>query len=425
MTLKYGQQHKRSILFKFLLFLAWVGVTYLSGTPWRVTAQDGSPPTTGTFTLNAEVWTGGPKRLGTFTEATAPQVVVDPRGVLHVVWENQGRLYHMWRNANGEWSPPEAIFWGVTPSVALDTFGRLHLVFAQQVRDNFEIYYAMFDGQRWTLPRNISHTSGQSYSPYITIAPDGTLYVVWNDTTPGRNVIYSAQWQAPVWTNAPVLQAWGKAPSLYVGPSLEAHLLWQGNSLLQALDIFHLLRRANGWDLPQNLSDTPGTDSLNVQGVLDYSGTLHVIWQEESPRGYRVFYTMGKDLGWLWPEALSDAGVVDSGISTSERGTFVHVWWGDGVTWWTRWRAVASLHWSAPIQFLYAGSRVIDVQFAPWNTQQLHALWWEQTLSGVNLWYAQARTPVRLRIYLAQMGVQSPWQASTTAPARSEYEKGR
>lgn len=388
----------------------------VSSVAW-VVAESDSPPAADPFIVNADMWADGPTQLGTFTEATAPQVVVAPSGALHIVWENAGRLYHIWRDANGQWSSPEALFWGVTPSIALDAYGRLHLVFAQRVRDNFEIYYTRFDGQRWTLPRNVSHTSGQSYSPYITIAPDGTLYVVWNDTTPGRDVIYYAKLQTSVWTNAPVLQAWGKAPSLYIGPSLEAHLLWQGNSLFRALDVFHLLRQATGWYLPQNLSDTPNADSINAQGVLDYRGTLHVIWQEEGPRGYRVYYTMGRNLGWLWPEPLSEPGIVDAGISTSERSTFVHVWWGDGTTWWTRWRAVASLHWSAPIQFLYAGSRVIDVQFAPWNTQQLHALWWERTLSGANLWYGEARTPVRLRLYFAQVGVQSPW-LNPSSPSR-------
>ena len=373
-------------------FLAWA---------LSIQAQGGGPDIR-SATLNTAVWVSTPVNLGVFPDVNTPQVVVSSSGALHMVWEEGGRLYHLWRDPQGTWYGPQPIWWGMTPALVIDGYDRVHMVFVQQVRDNYEVYYTYFDGRRWSLPRNVSYTSGQSYSPDIALAPDGTLHVVWNDTTPGRDVVYHAVLAPPAWTSMPVLSAWGKAPVLRIDTSLVMHLLWQGENIWRTLDVFHLLGQANVWRLPQNLSDSQA-NSVAPQAVLDAANTLHVTWKEETPRGYQVFYTFGREMGWLLPEAVSAPGVMDSGISVSERGTFIHLWWGDGMTWWSRWRALGSLHWSAPVQLLYAGSRPVQVRFAPWNLRQLHALWEVKDSDGVSLWYGRARTPIRVRFFLAQL----------------------
>ncbi len=376
-----------------------------------VLAQSNTPPDQNIF--NANVWTDFLKQLGTFENPVNPQVVVAPSGTVHLIWEDGGKLYHAWRTREGGWQGPRFVYLGVTPSLALDSYERLHMVFAQKVQDNFEIYHVVFDGQRWSLPRNVSHTSGNSYSPSLTVAPDGTLHVVWNDKTPGKDVIYHATLESNIWVDYPLTSAWGKAPTLYVTTSRIFHLLWQGNSLQGKSDVFHLQGQSSIWQLPENISDSQGAHSVGVQGVLDPQNRLHVVWNEQQPEGYQVYYTFGYGDGWLLPQPLSPVGASDASVGLSEYGNYIHVWWSDARGWWSRWRAAASLRWSSPIQFAYAGNQVIRIRFATENDTRLRALWRVDTDQGAELWYREARTPVTQRLYFAHLGNSAPFIPDT------------
>lgn len=353
--------------------------------------------------LNTTLWQGSPTPLGVYPSAMSPRILFAPTGAIHVIWESEGRLYHAWRSVEGTWHGPTPIYWGMSPSLAIDASGRVHMVFVQNVVGNLEVYYTVFDGYRWSLPRNVSHTPTPSYSPYISIRPDGTPEVVWNEKVGTRDVIYHAALDGATWVDFPIPSAWGKAPILHITSRI-AHVLWQGPDRTSAYDIYHVQGIEGSWQLPQNLSDTPGKQSVDVKSVIDGNNWIHAVWLEEGKQGYQVAYTFGNGVGWRWPLLLSGEGAKDVTIASSERGTYVHVGWSDNKAWWTRWRAITSPEWSAPLQLAHIGEQALTFRFAPQNDTRLRALWRLDTDRGAEMWYGEANTPVVQRLYFALIG---------------------
>ncbi len=396
------------------VIVAGVVLALLAGSAARVVrAQEGASQVRAQGILNGVLWEGTPTPLGVYPTAMSPRILFSPTGAIHVIWESRGRLYHAWRSEDGAWHGPTPIYWGMSPSLAIDKFGRVHMVYVQNVVGNLEVYYTYFDGYRWTLPRNVSHTPNHSYSPYISIGPDGALQVVWNEKVGKRDVIYHAVLDGATWVDFPIPSAWGKAPTLHI-TSRTAHVLWQGPTRTSIYDIYHVQGMEGTWQLPQNLSDTPNQQSIGVKSVVDANGWIHAVWLEEGKQGYRVTYTFGNGVGWRWPLALSNEGVDDVTIAASERGTYIHVGWADNDAWWTRWRAIASSDWSAPLQLAYMGGRMLTFRFAPQNDTRLRALWRLDTDSGAEIWYGEASTPVVQRLYFASMGYRARWSVASS-----------
>jgi len=325
-----------------------------------------------------------------------------------MVWEDKGAIYHAWRDRNGQWHAPRKLFYGYTPSIALDGNEHLHLVFSQNVTGNFEIYHIVFNGSYWSLPINISHTRGASYSPQIAQAPDGTLHVVWNDNTPGRDVIYQAVLDANgLWVDAPLPGAWGKAPSLQIDPSLIAYVLWQGSNQARTTDVFYMDGKGHAWQLPRNLSDS-STASVGIHAVLDSLGQIHAVWTESAGGTYYVRYTSGRRNSWLRPQTLAEAGGESAAIATSERGAYVHVWWSDGRRWWETWRGAVADQWAPPAPLTQVTSQQMVFRFAPQNDSRLRAFWRVDTPTGAEVWYGEARTPIVQRLYFPRVGQAVP-----------------
>src|SRR5262249_33749049 len=95
-----------------------------------------------------------------------------------------------------------------------------------------DIYFARFDGKSWSKPANISSTPGVSSEPDVDVAPDGTIHVIWLDTSAGQN--------PDVWASASSDggKTWSKAqnisdtpgksmtPSIAVGPDASVDVVW-------------------------------------------------------------------------------------------------------------------------------------------------------------------------------------------------------
>ena len=373
----------------------------------RAWAQQGGVSQRAQSVLNGVLWQGMPTRLGVFTNPTTPRVLFAPDGAVHLIWEDRGVIYHAWRAADGTWHQPRRVFRGLTPSLVVDARGRVHMVFAQDVVGNFEIYYTMFDGFGWTLPRNVSHTPGHSYSPYISIGADGSLHVVWNERVGHGDLIYHAVLDGATWVDFPIPGAWGKAPIIHLIDRV-AHVLWQGPDLTSAYDIYHVQGMGMTWQLPQNLSDTPWQQSVGLDAVVDARGWIHAVWLESSSQGTKATYTYGNGTTWRWPETVSPGVADDVGIATSERGTYVHVLWADPRGWWVRWRGIMSPRWSPAVQMTYANGDAMTLRFAPQNDERMRALWRLDTPTGAEMWYGEASTPVKQRLFFAHLGRNAP-----------------
>lgn len=260
---------------------------------------------------------------------STPQVAVPPDGTVHLLWVEEGWLWHSVR-VRDAWGEPHRLFAGVQPSVTVDEQGNLHMVFAHDFGGRYQIYYTRHREPLWTLPYEISRTPGLSHNPHIAAAPNGLLYVVWEDDTPGFSSIYHAYNPEGHWINAPVPGARGWRPWVTCDGKGNVHLVWESTiPNRQGDDIYHSQLTPSGWSLPENISDSPNGDSALPKAAGAPDDTVHVVWQERfGPRSV-IGYAFGRYASWLKPLAITGSGYhQDPQVAVSSRGD-VHVMWVD------------------------------------------------------------------------------------------------
>jgi hypothetical protein len=131
------------------------------------------------------------------------------------------------------------------PAIAVDPSGDLHVAWEDPTPGNWEIYYKQSTdgGSTWTTSQRLTWNSGSSSSAAIAVDSSGHLHVVWNDDTPGNSAIYYKQ-------------------------NTDGGSTWTASQRLT-------------WNLDSSFSPALAVDS---------SDNLHVVWHEDTPGNYEIYY---------------------------------------------------------------------------------------------------------------------------------------
>jgi hypothetical protein len=277
-------------------------------------------------------------------ESRAPALAADGAGGVHIVWEEGRHLYHSYRQ-NQSWSAPRRVATGEQPAIAIDLNNVVHLVFVNEFRGNYEIYYCQWAGSSWTLPRNVSSTSGVSANPDIAIDSHNTVYVTWTDNSPGYAIIYYGVWNGTFWINRPIPNGRGKVSAIAIGGDDLTHIVWQDrDSIEDEYDIYHVQGNGNVWTLPENISDSAGQSTI-ADLAVDDGGMAHLVWEEQVNGTNQVYYSYGYSLYWSVQEDISQSTsncylarlVVDQNgfphVSWDEFDQLTYVWRPDLLDW--------------------------------------------------------------------------------------------
>lgn len=79
------------------------------------------------------------------------------------------------------------------PAIAVGQANEIYIVWQDDARGNFEVYFmmSMDGGATWQNAQRLTYNSGKSYEPRIKFAVNGSaIFVVWYDDTPGNYEIY-------------------------------------------------------------------------------------------------------------------------------------------------------------------------------------------------------------------------------------------
>ena len=308
-------------------------------------------------------------------DSRSPALAVSDKAGVHAVWEERNRVYHRSSLADG-WLSIRSVAVGEQPSIATDASGLAHVVFVNEFGGNYEIYYCRWNGSTWSLPRNVSNTSGVSSSPSLAIAPDGTLHVVWSDNTPGYPVIYHAYWNGTYWLNEPIPHALGGAPAVCTSGDGKIHVVWQDRDTPEApYEVYYSRWDGLTWSLPENLSDTVSQPSI-IPNLFAGQSQVHVVWQEKVDGKYAIYYTRGRVGFWSVPERVSqnEAEAYLPSVTVNVHQT-VCTGWDEGSQALYRQRAAGNPDWSACAAVVSNTQGVTDLQLAVDGRGQLHAVW--------------------------------------------------
>lgn len=248
--------------------------------------------------------------------------------VLHAVWVSNKALYHA-RYTEGRWTEPLRFANGEQPLLAAGPGGALHCVFSHQFLGNSEVYYVRWDGVKWSLPQQVSRTSGASANPALAVAQDGSTHIVWADTTPGHSVIYYARPQGIAWAQAPIPNAAGGRPAVVLTPAGEIIVAWQ--SRLAGTGYFEILaavRREGTWGVPEIISDKPDCHSISPALAVNTQGSAHLIWQEARGSIYVIRHAERLPGGWSVPADISapDRDARLPRLAAAPKGFFQAIW---------------------------------------------------------------------------------------------------
>jgi hypothetical protein len=268
--------------------------------------------------------------------------------------------------------------------VVIEEPNRAHVLFVNEFGGNYEIYHCRWNGSSWSLPRNVSNTSGVSSSPGVDVSANGTIHVVWADNTPGYNVIYHAYWNGTYWINGPIPNAFGGAPAISVGKDDELHAVWQDrDSVGTPYEIYYSQQTDGRWSLPENLSDTRAEQSIIPSVIADAASQAHIVWQERVDGAYAVYYARGIVGHWSLPEQLSE-GASEAYLPSLDVNDWytVYVGWDEGTLAVYRQRGAVDALWSRCRPVSTDPSGVTDLQIKTENAGRIHAVWTQQTSGG-------------------------------------------
>jgi hypothetical protein len=303
--------------------------------------------------------------------------------IIHVVWEERSRVYHRFWDGSA-WSPIHRVAFGEQPALAVDASGWVHVAFVNEFGGNYEVYHCRWRGTSWSLPRNVSNTSGVSSAPGLGIASDDTIHVVWADNTPGYNVIYHAYWNGTYWINEPVPSAFGGAPAVSVSMDGVVHVVWQDRDAPGApYEIYYSRWTGSHWSLPEDLSDTVTEQSIIPGVAVGPDGQAHVAWQEREDSRYTIYYTRGFVAYWSVPERVSEGeGEAYLPSLTVSAGSTVYVGWDESTSALYRQRGEEDVHWSPCVVVIDGAVGVTDLHLITDAAGQLHAAWTERAEGG-------------------------------------------
>ncbi len=317
-------------------------------------------------------------------DSRAAAVAVTPAGTVHVVWEEPDGLYHA-RLANGTWSNPVRISVdGRHPALWVDRRQPdvVYLAWDEPFGNARDVFVRRWQNGAWSLPRNVSQTDGYAAQPAFAQRPDGTLILVWSDTTPGTATLYRAvSTDGDVWTSVTPLNALvGTSPRVVLAGGNE-HLIWLYRpSFREPRRLMWSRNDGSGWTLPEILS----TPTRSVEGFAVHvqpDGTLWVAWNEVGDLKTRAW-----QLGQGWNGTATVTLGASGAPAFAAPGSFLFLFWSDGQA---LHRALWEGTWRAPQAWWTPERPVTDVTAAAWGAEAVVA--WSQQGTAWDVWVGALR----------------------------------
>jgi hypothetical protein len=188
------------------------------------------------------------------------------------------------------------------PDIAMDSLDVIHLVYQDSTGECF--YTESPDGTNWMLEKRLSWTSGISQHPKLAVDSSGGLQVVWEDNNPGEynyEVYYKKSTNSGNTWSAAKRLSWTDGGSFRpvpaAGPSEDLHLVWYDENPTP-YEIYYKKSTDAGdsWAATRRLTfDSGGSEYPSL--AVDGSGALHLVW--EGLNG-ELTYRKSTDSGSTW-----------------------------------------------------------------------------------------------------------------------------
>ena len=188
-----------------------------------------------------------------------------------------------------------------------------------------EIYVRAWNGSNWAeigtgsaSGGGISNTSDSSWNPSVAIAPNGTPYVVWSDSSDGNPEIYVRAWNGSIWTEVGAGSASGGGisntpgesifPSISVAPNGIPYVVWQ-EFFYDAVygfinEIYVRAWNGSSW-MEVGIGSASGGGISNHSGfsmhpdiTISPKGTPYIAWSDGSTMNFQIYIRAWNGSSW-------------------------------------------------------------------------------------------------------------------------------
>jgi len=270
-----------------------------------------------------------------------PSIVVDSGKNVHIVWNdntlgNNEVFYKKSTNGGSIWTT-KRLTWNsgnsLYPAIATNASNHIHIVWSDNTPGNYEIYYKKStDGGSTWITKRLTWNSGNSRVPAIVVDSNSFIHVVWYDDTPGNTEIYykrSTDGGSTWMTKRLTWNSGGSdCPSITASSSGNVYVVWRdyssGNEEIyfkQSTDggITWMTKRLT-WNSSRSISPDIAIDSGNA---------IHVVWYDDMPGNYEIYYKKSADGGLSWSTKRLTWGnnFCESPAVTTDSSNAIHVVW--------------------------------------------------------------------------------------------------
>ena len=189
----------------------------------------------------------------------------------------------------------------------------------------------------WSGSVNISNSPGFALFPSVAEGSPTNLHVVWDDDATGIIEIYYSGFTGGSWSPTPenISNTPGdsQVPSIAADSSGSLHVVWDDDTTGIA-EIYYSGFTGGSWSsTPENISNNPGQSWYSFIAV-DSLDNLHVVWQDDTTGITEIYYSRFTGGSWSpTPENISNTPG-DSQVPSIavESPTNLHVVWDDDTT---------------------------------------------------------------------------------------------
>ena len=267
-------------------------------------------------TDSGATWSGKKRLTWNSGNSQRPAAAADSLNQIHVVWDdytpgNQEIFYKRSTDGGLNWSPLTRLTWSSDasrhPDIAIDSSNNVHVVYHELRSSDNDIFYkkSTDGGTSWTAVKTLTWNTGQSEDVAIATAGSSFVHIAWQDDSPGNDeIFYKRSTDGGVNWDAVKRLTWNSGVSKYAkitaAPNGYVYITYQDNSI--GNNEIYVRKSSDGgasWLVVQRMTWSP-TDSMYPEITSDSTNIIHFTWTDSKDGGYEIYYKKSTNNGTSW-----------------------------------------------------------------------------------------------------------------------------
>jgi len=293
--------------------------------------------------ISAQTWTSAKRLTWSAETSEYPAIAIGLGDEIHVVYDDRTpgnyEIYFK-RSSNGggswitnrmTWSSGNSYYSAIT----VDSNNYIHLVWQDNaLSSNHEINYkkSTDGGASWTHKR-LTYSSGDSYNPAIAVDSNHHIHLVWSDWTNNPQIYYKKSTDGGAsWTTKRLTYSsdWSLSPAIAIDSNNYIHLVWHDGSP-GSPEIYYKKSTDGGttWT-HKRLTYSSGNSKVSSIAV-DSSNNIHVMWGDDTPGNYEIYYKKSTNGGatWTTKRLTYNSGWSSNPDIAIDSNNYIHMVWLD------------------------------------------------------------------------------------------------